>query len=190
MTRPRSRDNRGPSDRTPDSRGGGRGPGRPGHSRPKAAPRTGPRPPAGTEQDLPDPSTGDARDRVQARLVRIAREYPDLPIGSVDVGGLSSRDAAFAKALEHVILHRWNTLQAIADSQVDRDWRILQGSIRAALLSGTAELLFMDTVPDHAAINETVNRVRRHVHQGAAGLVNAVLRKIAALRGPVLLGPP
>ena len=129
MTRPRSRDNRGPSDRTPDSRGGGRGPGRPGHSRPKAAPRTGPRPPAGTEQDLPDPSTGDARDRVQARLVRIAREYPDLPIGSVDVGGLSSRDAAFAKALEHVILHRWNTLQAIADSQVDRDWRILQGSI-------------------------------------------------------------
>ena len=55
-------------------------------------------------------------------MVRIAREYPDLPIGSVDVGGLSSRDAAFAKALEHVILHRWNTLQAIADSQVDRDW--------------------------------------------------------------------
>ena len=186
MTRPRSRDDKGPSDRNPDPRERSRGSGRRGQSRPNGPPRTGPRPPAGTEQDFPDPSAGDARDRVQARLVRIAREYPDLPIGSVDVSGLSSRDAAFAKALEHVILHRWNTLQAIADSQVDRDWRILQGSIRAALLSGTAELLFMDTVPDHAAINETVNRVRRHVHQGAAGLVNAVLRKVAALRGPVL----
>lgn len=122
---------------------------------------------------------------MHARLVRIARQYPDLPIGHVDTSGLAARDAGFARAMEHVVLHRWNTLQAIADSQVDREWRILQGSIRAALLAGTAEILFMDAVPDHAAINETVTRVRRHVHQGAAGLVNAVLRKIAALRGPI-----
>lgn len=123
---------------------------------------------------------------MHARLVRIARKYPDLPIGSVDVSGLQPRDAAFAKALEQAVLQRWNTLHAIAASRVDRDWRILQGSIRTALLAGTAELLFMDTVPDHAAINETVTRVRRHVHQGAAGLVNAVLRKIAGLRGETL----
>ncbi len=118
--------------------------------------------------------------------MRIARKYPDLPIGSVDISGLSTRDGAFAKALEQIVLQRWNTLHAIAASQVDRDWRMLQGSIRTALLAGTAELLFMDTVPDHAAINETVTRVRRHVHQGAAGLVNAVLRKVAGLRGETL----
>ncbi|MCP4833763.1 MAG: hypothetical protein GY895_03270 [Phycisphaera sp.] len=131
-------------------------------------------------------SEGDARDRVHARLVRIAREYPDLPIGSADTSGLSPRDVGFARALEQCVLQRWNTLQAVAASKVDRDWRILQGSVRAALLAGTAELLLMDAVPDHAAINETVNRVRRHVHSGAAGLVNAVLRRIAALRGETL----
>ena len=129
---------------------------------------------------------GDARDRVHGRLVRIARKYPDLPIGTVDVSGLSARDAGFARALEQSILQRWNTLQAVAASRLDRDWRILQGSVRAALLAGSAELLLMDGVPDHAAINETVNRVRRHVHGGAAGLVNAVLRRVAALRGEIL----
>ena len=155
----------------------------------------GPRKPSGQtdgrdsrpEEEFDDIETkGDARDRVHARLVRIARKYPDLPIGSVKTGGLSSRDAGFARALEQCILQRWNTLQAIAASKLDRDWRILQGSVRAALLIGTAELLLMDGVPDHAAINETVNRVRRHVHGGAAGLVNAVLRQIAALRGETL----
>ena len=139
-----------------------------------------------TEEYLAPLSEGDARDRVHARLVRIARKYPDLPIGSADVSGLSSRDAGFARALEQCILQRWNTLQAVAASRLDRDWRILQGSVRAALLAGTAELLLMDAVPDHAAINETVNRVRKHVHSGAAGLVNAVLRRVADLRGEIL----
>lgn len=178
----------------PPSRGGSRGGrGHPDQGRPGRRGASGPRKPAGTsetvrrgEPDLPDPSQGDARDRVHARLMRIARKYPDLPIGSVDISGLAPRDAAFAKALEQAVLQRWNTLHAIAASRVDRDWRILQGSIRTALLAGTAELLFMDTVPDHAAINETVTRVRRHVHQGAAGLVNAVLRKVASLRGETL----
>ena len=63
---------------------------------------------------------GDARDRVYARLVRIARKYPDLPIGSADFSGLPGRDAAFGRALEQVVLQRWNTLQAIAASQIGR----------------------------------------------------------------------
>lgn len=81
---------------------------------------------------------------------------------------------------------RWNTLQAVVASQLDRDWRRLQGSVRAALLTGSAEIFLLDGVPDHAAINESVTRVREHVHQGAAGLVNAVLRRVLELRQEVL----
>ena len=172
----------------PTPRGRGRGPSRrggrtradgPDRSRSRSTDR---RP----EEATFDPERGDARDRVHARLVKLARQFPDLKIGSVDTSGLDAREAAFARALEQCVLQRWLTLQAIAASRVDRDWRILQGSIRAALLAGTAELLLMDGVPDHAAINETVGRVRRHVHSGAAGLVNAVLRKVAALRDEVV----
>ena len=172
MPRRPARRGRGSSDRTP-------GPRRP------SGETDGRRTQAVDEYDEVG-AKGDPRDRVPARLVRIARKYPDLPIGTVGVSGLSSRDAGFARALEQCILQRWNTLQAIAASRLDRDWRILQGSVRAALLAGSAELLLMDAVPDHAAINETVNRVRKHVHDGAAGLVNAVLRRVAALRGEIL----
>ena len=120
---------------------------------------------------------------MHARIAGISKHYPDLPIGSVDTTGLSPRDAAFARAVEQAVLMRWNTLQAIVASQLDRDWRRLQGSVRSALLTGSAELLLLDAVPDHAAINEAVGRVRDHVHAGAAGLVNAVLRRVLELRG-------
>ncbi len=123
---------------------------------------------------------------MHARIAGIAKQYPDLPIGSVTTAGLSGRDAMFARAIEQAVLMRWNTLQAIVASQLDRDWRRLQGSVRAALLTGSAELLLLDGVPDHAAINESVKRVRDHVHQGAAGLVNAVLRRVLELRGELL----
>ena len=151
--------------------------------------RSGPRAPSFErpgEEPRPDPREGDARDRVHARIAGIAKQYPDLPIGSVTTTGLSGRDANFARAIEQAVLMRWNTLQAVVSSQLDRDWRRLQGSVRSALLTGTAELLLLDSVPDHAAINEAVKRVREHVHQGAAGLVNAVLRRVLELREELL----
>ncbi len=122
------------------------------------------------------------RERVHERLVKLVQRFPDLPLGSVDTRGLDPRDASFAKALESAVLERWLTLEAIVRSRLDRGWPTLQPAVRATLLAGAAEILLLDGVPDHAAINESVARIRRNLHQGAAGLVNAVLRKVAALR--------
>ena len=124
-------------------------------------------------------SQNDARYRVHERLIKLTQRFPDLPLGAADTRGLSPRDAAFARALESAILERWITLETVLSSQIDRKWHTLQPAVRAALLTGAAELLLLDGVPDHAAINESVNRVRQHVHQAAAGLVNAVLRKVS-----------
>jgi 16S rRNA (cytosine967-C5)-methyltransferase len=131
-------------------------------------------------------SQNDARYRVHERLIKLTQRFPDLPLGSADTRGLSPRDAAFARALESAILERWITLETVLSSQIDRRWETLQPAVRAALLTGAAELLLLDGIPDHAAINESVNRVRQHVHQAAAGLVNAVLRKVARLRKDTL----
>ncbi len=114
--------------------------------------------------------------------MKLVQRFPELPLGSVDTRGLEPRDVAFARALESAVLERWITLETIICSQLDRGWPTLQPAVRAALLTGAAEILLLDGVPDHAAINETVERVRRNLHQAVAGLVNAVLRKIAALR--------
>jgi 16S rRNA (cytosine967-C5)-methyltransferase len=49
----------------------------------------------------------------------------------------------------------------------------------AALRSGAYQLLFLDRVPAHAALNETVEAVKALGESRAAGLVNAVLRRLS-----------
>lgn len=49
-----------------------------------------------------------------------------------------------------------------------------------ALRIGAYQLLFMDRIPESAAVNESVKLVKNNRAQFAAGLVNAVLRKVAS----------
>jgi 16S rRNA (cytosine967-C5)-methyltransferase len=51
--------------------------------------------------------------------------------------------------------------------------------IRNVLRLGAYQLLFLDRVPDSAAVNECVRLARRYGHAGTAGLVNGVLRAVA-----------
>ena len=44
---------------------------------------------------------------------------------------------------------------------------------------GAFQLLHLDRIPAHAAINESVELTKRSGYRSAAGLVNAVLRKMA-----------
>jgi 16S rRNA (cytosine967-C5)-methyltransferase len=51
--------------------------------------------------------------------------------------------------------------------------------VLTALRLGAYQLLFLDRVPQHAAVNESVELVKRARKRSAAGMVNAVLRKIS-----------
>ena len=51
--------------------------------------------------------------------------------------------------------------------------------IRAILRMSTYQILFMDSVPDSAAINEAVKLAKKKKFAGLSGFVNGVLRKIA-----------
>src|SRR5256885_78847 len=46
---------------------------------------------------------------------------------------------------------------------------------------GAAQMLLLEGVPPHAALNESVEWAKRAVKPAAGGLVNAVLRRIAEL---------
>ncbi|HZP18516.1 MAG TPA: transcription antitermination factor NusB, partial [Terriglobales bacterium] len=50
--------------------------------------------------------------------------------------------------------------------------------VLTALRLGAYQLLFLDRVPRHAAVSESVELVKRARKSSAAGLVNAVLRKV------------
>ena len=46
------------------------------------------------------------------------------------------------------------------------------------LKMGIYQLVFMDRIPDSAAVNESVNLAKKHGHKGTIGFVNGVLRNI------------
>jgi len=55
----------------------------------------------------------------------------------------------------------------------------LDPEVSAALRMGAFQLQFLDRVPAHAAIDESVELTKKSGHRFASGLVNAVLRKLA-----------
>lgn len=128
----------------------------------------------------------DPRIRVIDRLAARIGSFPDLPIASLDPAGLEPRDAAFARALDLAISRRWLTLVALAEPHVDRGWARLQDPLKAAILAGTAQLFLLDRIPDHAAVGASVEWAKRTAGDGAGGLVNAVLRRIAESRVELL----
>ena len=58
----------------------------------------------------------------------------------------------------------------------------LDPEVRTALRMGAYQILEMDGVPDYAAVSQSVAQLKWTRKRGAAGLVNAVLRKVVASR--------
>ncbi|HVS63302.1 MAG TPA: transcription antitermination factor NusB [Thermoanaerobaculia bacterium] len=55
----------------------------------------------------------------------------------------------------------------------------IEEGLRAPLRLAVYQLLFLDRVPHHAAVNEAVEQARRATHRGGASFANAVLRRVA-----------
>jgi 16S rRNA (cytosine967-C5)-methyltransferase len=127
-----------------------------------------------------------ARDIATTRIAHQARRFPNLdlrPPPAEGVAALDARDAALASAIEHAVLRRWLTLVAVIETQLARPWDELEHKLQAALLCGAAQLLLMDRLPEYAVIDESVEWTKVNVRPKAGSMVNAVLRKIAVLRG-------
>lgn len=92
--------------------------------------------------------------------------------------GLTGRDAGFATELGYGSLRWRGRHDAILAACVDRGLDTLQPELLNALRLGVHQLHNM-RVGDHAAVGETVELARQAVNTGAAGLANAVLRRVA-----------
>ncbi len=75
---------------------------------------------------------------------------------------------------------RWlGRIDAVIATASHRRLREIDGPLQAPLRIATYQLLFLDRIPPHAAVNEAVDHARRLTHRGGASFVNAVLRRIA-----------
>lgn len=124
----------------------------------------------------------DGRDAAIRHLSRLAAKYPDvvpLPIASDE---LDARESALAHAIVDHAVRRWLTIEHLVRVCAMREPAELEPRLRAALLCGAVQLLFLDRVPTHAAIDETVEWAKTRVRPGAAGITNAILRRLASVR--------
>jgi len=92
---------------------------------------------------------------------------------------LSSADHALLTELMMGVL-RW---RSALDNQIEefcaQPLAKLDREVLSALRLGAYQLLFLDRIPAHAAINESVELVKQARKKSAAGMVNAVLRKMS-----------
>ncbi|UKI16837.1 MAG: 16S rRNA (cytosine(967)-C(5))-methyltransferase RsmB [Ruminococcus sp.] len=91
---------------------------------------------------------------------------------------LSDRDKAFAARLFYGVTERKLTLEHIIGAYVSKPLQKLDRQVRITLMMGVYQIMYMDNVPDSAAVNESVSLVKKLGKASASGMVNAVLRSI------------
>ena len=85
---------------------------------------------------------------------------------------MSDPDRHLYTALVYGVTERKTTLEYLLSKFSSRPMDELDGTVRVALCMGLYQLIYLDRVPDHAALDETVSLVPRKV----SGFVNAILR--------------
>lgn len=96
--------------------------------------------------------------------------------GALSEQGLSEREKAFAAALFYGVTERRLTLDYIIGQNSRIPFHKLEKEAVVVLRAGLYQLLYMPSVPESAAVNESVKLCRKLKAFGAEGFVNGLLR--------------
>ena len=107
-----------------------------------------------------------------------ADQYSNIALDTaIKRSDLTPPDRGLLTTLVYGVIERQITLDAIIDSLTDRKGEEIAPDVRTLLRLGIYQLAYLDRVPDHAAVNETVDMAGKR----SRGFVNAILR--AFIRG-------
>jgi 16S rRNA (cytosine967-C5)-methyltransferase len=140
--------------------------------------------PMNTRTPALDPAPGFAARQLAAELIDgvLRRRRPldeQIDDRASDLAALPERDRAFVRALATLVLRRLGTLRHLLAHRLARGLPVDAPRVETALLLGAAQILWLD-VADHAAVDLAVRLVRADRRAARyAGLVNAVLRRLA-----------
>ena len=91
---------------------------------------------------------------------------------------LSGVDSSFVSALVYGVLERKITLDYIIKQYSKIPLRKIEIKTKMILRLGILQLIFMDKIPESAAVNESVNLAKKHKLQKSSGFINGILRSI------------
>lgn len=123
-----------------------------------------------------------ARETAFKVLLKIEKDkaYSNLTLdAALKESRLSSRDKAFASALVYGVLERQITIDYELSLHLKQPLKKLKKQVLVALRLGAFQLLFLNSVPTSAAVNESVVISKENGFSFASGLINAVLRAVS-----------
>ena len=126
-------------------------------------------------------TTMGARDAALEALEKCRRDgaWSGAAIDSViKKAGLDGREAALASRLSLGVLQNSSLCDFYIGEFCTQSVKKLEPKLRDILRLGVYQLVFLDKIPPRAAVNESVALSRRCGLDRAAGLVNAVLRRV------------
>lgn len=103
--------------------------------------------------------------------------YSNIQLNSgLERAELDSQGKRFCTALYYGVIRRRITIDYILAQYCSRSLEKMDSIVVTILRCGIYQLLYMDGIPDNAAVNESVALVKQFRKTSAAGMVNAVLR--------------
>jgi 16S rRNA (cytosine967-C5)-methyltransferase len=99
---------------------------------------------------------------------------------------LSPEDRALATELVYGVLRRRARLDRALDALAKAGTGGLDLAVRIALRTAAYQILFLDRVPDYAAVDDAVEACKSAGGRGVAGFANAVLRRLGRTGEPPL----
>src|SRR5215510_11563433 len=126
-----------------------------------------------------------ARRRAYDILYRVEAEqaYASVLLAAISDSRLSREDRALTQEIVLGVLRRRRLLDYFVERYTGRSIEQLDLPVVIALRIGLYQIRYLARIPRSAAVNESVNLVKRARVASAAGLVNAVLRNAAARLG-------
>lgn len=114
--------------------------------------------------------------------------YSNLVLdNALESAGLSELDRGLAAAIFYGVLERRLTLDYYLRQCLKNPKQRLDPTVREALRCGAYQILYLDRVPDSAAVNETVNALKLVGKGQLSGFVNGVLRGLNRKREEIKL---
>ena len=95
---------------------------------------------------------------------------------------LSAPDRRLVTALVYGTVRTTGTLDWYLQKAVRRPLRKLQPQLKSLLRLGAYQILYMDRIPDSAAVNESAELCRRWINEAGVSLVNGSLRQLSRMK--------
>ena len=132
---------------------------------------------------------GNAREAALRALMQVDQEgaYAQIAANAVlKARRISPEDARLMTEIVYGVTRMRAALDYIIDKLV-KDPAKLELTVRQILRIGIYQLLYLEKIPDSAAVNESVKMAKKYANPGAASLVNAVLRNTLRKGGLAML---